>query len=70
MRIVFGSSSRARARNSTPVRPGIFWSESTTATGRRASSASPCSPPAAVSTEKSRLKPSSKMRRFSGSSST
>src|SRR5512134_1762847 len=54
MRMVFGSSSRARDRNSTPESPGIFWSESTTATGRRASTARPCSPPAAVSTLKSR----------------
>ncbi len=70
IRIVFGSSVAVRARNSVPVMPGMRWSETTTATGLVLMISSPCSPLVAVKIVNSRRNVSSKMRRFSGSSST
>ncbi len=70
IRIVFGSIWAARARNSVPVMPGIRWSEITTATGWVLMISRPASPLVAVTMENSRRNVSSKMRRFSGSSST
>ena len=48
MRTVSGYSSLARRKNSTPVMPGMRWSDSTTSTSYSAMRCSPSAPLLAV----------------------